>query len=202
MADLYSYRSPDPTWNASAVWPAVERALATLPCGSRVLDVGSGNGLFVGRLAAIGFAAEGCEPSPSGVAVSRAAYPTLVFHEGPAEAAIPYGPYEAVTCIEVIEHVPHTAEFVATLRRLLKPGGRLVLTTPYHGYVKNLAIAVLGRWDAHADPLWEGGHVKFFSKRTLRRALEQGAFEVTGIRGVGRAPYLWTSMVVTATAVE
>jgi len=48
---------------------------------------------------------------------------------------------------------PHTAEFVDTLRRLLKPGGRLVLTTPYHGYVKNLAIAVLGRWDAHADPL-------------------------------------------------
>jgi len=44
--------------------------------------------------------------------------------------------------------------------------------------------------------------VKFFSKRTLKRALEQSAFEVTGIRGVGRVPCLWTSMVVTATAVE
>ena len=75
-----------------------------------------------------------------------------------------------------------------------------MLTTPYHGYLKNLAIALTGRWDSHHDPLWEGGHIKFFSPATITRLLAGAGFAVQSIERVGRVPMLAKSMVVTATA--
>lgn len=44
-----------------------------------------------------------------------------------------------------------------------EPGGRFVCTTPYHGYLKTFALAVAGNSDSHANPLWDGGHIKLFS---------------------------------------
>jgi 2-polyprenyl-6-hydroxyphenyl methylase/3-demethylubiquinone-9 3-methyltransferase len=45
------------------------------------------------------------------------------------------------------------------------------LSTPYHGYLKNLALAVSGKMDSHFGALWYGGHVKFFSIKTLQKLL-------------------------------
>jgi 2-polyprenyl-6-hydroxyphenyl methylase/3-demethylubiquinone-9 3-methyltransferase len=70
------------------------------------------------------------------------------------------------------------------------------LSTPYHGYLKNLALALCDRWDHHHTALWHGGHIKFFSRATIGRLLSDNGFEVQGFRGVGRVPYLWKSMVV------
>jgi hypothetical protein len=76
----------------------------------------------------------------------------------------------------------------------VRPGGRFVCTTPYHGYLKNLAIAVAGKWDSHASPLWDGGHIKLFSRHTLQRLFEEVGFVNTTFEGIGRMPYLWMSM--------
>jgi 2-polyprenyl-6-hydroxyphenyl methylase/3-demethylubiquinone-9 3-methyltransferase len=73
-----------------------------------------------------------------------------------------------------------------------------VLTTPYHGYLKNLALAVTGAMDAHFTALWDGGHIKFWSYRTLRQLLQEFGFGHCEFRGAGRWPALWKSMVVTA----
>lgn len=78
----------------------------------------------------------------------------------------------------------------------LKPRGRFVCSTPYHGYLKNLAIALAGRWDKHADPLWDGGHIKLWSRRTLTRLLQEAGLTRIRFRGVGRAPGLWMTMVM------
>ena len=73
-----------------------------------------------------------------------------------------------------------------------------MLTTPHHGYLKNLAISLVNGWDRHADPLWDGGHIKLFSRKTITRLLEEGGFRATRFGGVGRVPRLWKSMVVVA----
>lgn len=80
----------------------------------------------------------------------------------------------------------------------LKPNGLLVLSTPYHGYLKNLALSVLDAWDTHHTPLWHGGHIKFWSRRTLGQLLSENGFETIGFSGVGRLPYLWKSMILVA----
>jgi 2-polyprenyl-6-hydroxyphenyl methylase/3-demethylubiquinone-9 3-methyltransferase len=72
-----------------------------------------------------------------------------------------------VISLEVVEHVYAPRSFAATIFDLLEPGGIAVLSTPYHGYLKNLAIAALNGFDKHVNPLWDYGHIKFWSQRTL-----------------------------------
>ena len=78
----------------------------------------------------------------------------------------------------------------------LKPGGRFVCSTPYHGYLKNLSIALAGKWDTHADPLWDGGHIKLWSRPTLSRIMTEAGLVNLRFRGAGRWPSMWKSMVM------
>ena len=73
-----------------------------------------------------------------------------------------------------------------------------IISTPYHGYLKNLMLALSGRLDAHFTALWDGGHIKFWSERTMRILLEGAGFEKIVFRGAGRIPLLAKSMIVTA----
>ena len=59
---------------------------------------------------------------------------------------------------------------------LLRPGGLFVVPTPYNGYLKNVALAVSGRMDRHWIALWDGGHIKFWSWKTIRVMLKEGGF--------------------------
>ena len=64
----------------------------------------------------------------------------------------------------------------------------MVVTTPYHGYAKNLALAVTGRFDGHWVPLSDYGHIKFFSKRTLGMLARECGVEPTRWYRLGRNP--------------
>ena len=70
------------------------------------------------------------------------------------------------------------------------------MTTPYHGYLKNLALAVAGQLDGHYQPWRDGGHIKFFSRATVTDLIRREGFVVTGFVRVGRVPPLAKSMVV------
>jgi hypothetical protein len=85
---------------------------------------------------------------------------------------------------------------------VLKPGGHLILSTPYNGYMKNLAISVLNGWDRHINPLWDGGHIKFWSKATLSTLLQEEGFTVERFLGAGRLPWFWKSMILMAKRTE
>jgi 2-polyprenyl-3-methyl-5-hydroxy-6-metoxy-1,4-benzoquinol methylase len=106
--------------------------------------------------------------------------------------------FDAVISTEGIEHLysPHLLPQFAS--GILKPSGVLIITTPYHGFWKNLALSLFNKWDSHHTPLWHGGHVKFWSKATLSLLLEDSGYEVVEFSGVGRVPYLWKSMLLIA----
>ena len=98
-------------------------------------------------------------------------------------------PFLTVISMEVIAHLYSPRTFAAFVRSILEAngGGRFILTTPYHGYLKNLSIA-----------LWEGGHIKFWSRRTLAILLREAGFRNMAFTGAGRIPYLWRHMVFSA----
>ena len=98
----------------------------------------------------------------------------------------------------MIEHLFHPRMLPRFASRLLRSRGHLIVSTPYHSYLKNLAISVAGKWDQHFSPLWDGGHIKFWSRATLTRLFDQEGFDVAEFSGAGRLPYLWKSMVVVA----
>lgn len=108
--------------------------LAELPAGARVLDIGSGNGLFLSAMARIGGITWGCgtEVSARALQTARAVAAMhglrLEFHEVAEPAGWPEGPYDAVTMIDVMHHLPHDLRpfFVKAVAQRLRPGGRFV----------------------------------------------------------------------------
>lgn len=97
-------------------------------------------------------------------------------------------PFRTVISMEVIEHLHSPRTFAAFVRSILEAngGGRFILTTPYHGYLKNLSIALAGKADRHYSALWEGGHIKFWSRRTLAILLREAGFRNMAFTGAGR----------------
>jgi 2-polyprenyl-3-methyl-5-hydroxy-6-metoxy-1,4-benzoquinol methylase len=163
----------------------------------RILDLGCGNGSFSNTLAQMGYAVTGIEESPSGIAIAQQNYPSCEFRQGSiydlANTDLQHS-FDAVIAVEVIEHLSSPRALVTAAKYYLKPEGKLVLTTPYHGYFKNLALAVTGKMDRHFTALWDGGHIKFFSVPTLAQLLQTEGCKDLHFEYAGRMPYLWSSM--------
>jgi 2-polyprenyl-3-methyl-5-hydroxy-6-metoxy-1,4-benzoquinol methylase len=198
----YGWASTEGPQSCGYITPRVLDELATLKV-KRVLDLGSGNGSLCGHMAAHGFDVCGVDYDQAGIDLSRQIHPGVRFHrfgvqDDPAELLALESPFEAVVSTEVIEHLYSPHLLPAFARAVLAPGGKLVITTPYHGYLKNLALALTDKWDHHHTALWHGGHIKFWSRKTITALLESQGFQVERFGGVGRLPYLWKSMVVVA----
>ena len=167
----------------------------------RILDLGCGNGALCRELVDAGLQVSGVEPSLDGIAAARRLVPQSNFYEMSVyddPGKIPESGFDAVVSTEVIEHLFRPRALPLFARAKLRAGGILMLSTPYHGFLKNLAISLMNGWDSHHTPLWDGGHIKFWSRRTLTSLLEQSGFEVIGSHGVGRFPFLWKSMILVA----
>lgn len=194
-----AYGSAEWTWDSEPVVQPVREALRrAAPPPARIFELGCGNGALARTLAAEGWIVHGVDPSEEGIARARAAAPELDLHVGSSEddLAARFGCFDAVVSVEVIEHCFAPRRFVSCAFDLLAPGGTLLLTTPFHGYWKNLALAITGRMDRHFDALHEGGHIKFFSAATLRTLLVRAGFETPRVQRVGRIGPLARSMVV------
>lgn len=177
------------------------RDILTSIQAKRVLDLGCGNGAMAHWLQNCDFKVTGCDVDTAGIKIALTGNSGAVFKRvGIYDQPENLGElsFDAVYSTEVIEHLFFPAALPRFARALLKPGGHLILTTPYHGYIKNLLIALTGKWDSHHDPLWDGGHIKFWSRRTLSALLEKNGFEVVGFYGAGRVYGLWKSMILVA----
>jgi 2-polyprenyl-3-methyl-5-hydroxy-6-metoxy-1,4-benzoquinol methylase len=182
--------------------PHLMNSLAELPAGARVLDAGCGNGFISGEFLKRGFRVLGIDVSESGINICRREYSTGQFEVAsicdPDIKRIIGDEFDAIVASEVVEHLYSPAEFLDNCHSLLKKNGILALSTPYHGYLKNLLLALAGKLDAHLQADHEGGHIKFWSRRSLTKELEAHGFRIVRIVGCGRIPFLWKSMAVKA----
>src|ERR1700744_2599842 len=169
---------------------------------SCILDLGCGNGYLANYLISQGFNAYGTDASAEGIAIAKQAHPDRFFIQDLSTGELPTElkqiPFDTIVSTEVIEHLYDPAGFVAFCKKLLPPGGELIITTPYHGYLKNLVLALFNKWDHHHSPAWHGGHIKFWSRQSLSDLLEKQGFSIIAFKGCGRLPYFWKSMIIKA----
>src|SRR5437867_3004621 len=103
--------------------------------------------------------------------------------------------FDAVIAVEVLEHLLLPRLLLLRAREALRPGGVVILTTPYHGFLKNLALALTNKFDQHWHPLRDYGHVKFFSRETLSQLFAEQGLKAGRFARVGRVPALAKSMI-------
>lgn len=178
-------------------------------CSGPVLDLGCGNGWIARCLLDAGIDVYGVDASISGVEIANGLAPGRFFQLDVQSGQLPVEldsiSFKTVISTEVIEHLYDPRGFLDFANRILtrggQSGGKMVVSTPYHGYLKNLVLALVGKTDSHFTVLWDGGHIKFFSRSTLESMLVERGFIVERFEGAGRIPYLWKSMLVAARTV-
>jgi len=169
-----------------------------LPPYARALDYGCGNGWFADWLASKRFKTVGVDISESGVALARRTIPSVEFSSDISlENLKQLGPFDLVTCIEVIAHCYSPSSELGKIFACLRLGGTLVLSTPYHGYFKNLAMAVTGRLESHLDTSWSGAYVHFFTPRSISKLLVEAGFRDIAVMRAGRIAPVAKSMILT-----
>jgi 2-polyprenyl-6-hydroxyphenyl methylase/3-demethylubiquinone-9 3-methyltransferase len=169
----------------------------------RVLDVGCGNGFWAGEFARRGCRVVGIDPSESGIDLARGSHAALRFEvmeiTPDVLTRLAEEPFDIVVSTEVVEHLYSPQDWAEGCINALRPGGVAIVSTPYHGWLKNLALAATGKLDRHLDALREGGHIKFFSQPVLTQLLTEAGFDDVRFAGAGRVPLMWKSMVLAAT---
>jgi 2-polyprenyl-3-methyl-5-hydroxy-6-metoxy-1,4-benzoquinol methylase len=197
----YAYQDSTPVHHHAYLIEPLLELLSSIkpssPSKPRILDLGCGNGSLSHLIAQQGYEVVGVEDSESGVNYARQTFPDCRFIYA-SIYELPYAElensFDIVISAEVIEHLLYPRELVRAAKKCLKPNGRLILTTPYHGYLKNLVLAISGKMDQHFNPLWDGGHVKFFSVPTLTKLLQEENCGDICFKSSGRFPFLWKSM--------
>lgn len=164
-----------------------------------ICDLGCGNGHLAGRLASLGYQITGVDASQSGIQIAQRTYPEARFVEALIDRNLNeqtgLANFDLVVSSDMIEHLYRPADLLEAACSLLKPEGQIILGTPYHGYLKNLVLAVTGRTDAHFSALHDGGHIKFFSVSTLSTLMVSHSFADLSFSFYGRAPWLWKNMI-------
>ncbi len=205
MADgiSYEYHTAAVECSHAYLLPILNDLLKNLPAGSTVLDLGCGNGSLLATFQGRGWKLYGSDFSPTGISIAREKFPAIEFFLADASAPTgeimaTIGQVDVIISTEVIEHLYDPRGFLRNAHELLRPGGRIVLSTPYHGYLKNVMLSVTGKMDGHFTALWDHGHIKFWSKKTLSTILQEAGFGDIEFTGAGRIPRLWKSMVLQA----
>lgn len=194
----YGWEEAHAEGSHSYLLPEVVRLLKEERMG-RLIDIGAGNGVLLPEWSGMGWQVSAMEPDPDGSLYAAKRAPGSDVRRLSVGDPVPHewkGRFDAAVCLEVVEHLFDPRQLPAVASELLREGGLIVVSTPYHGYLKNLAIALLGKWDFHHDPLWTGGHIKFWSRAKLERLFTEQGFHPVSFNGVGRVPWLWKSMVM------
>ena len=155
----------------------ITRLLGKAPAASRLVDIGCSRGQFVGFAGEAGFQTEGVEPAPDIAAAARElglnVRTGLLEEQQYAEST-----FDAASLFEVVEHLREPLPLLKECRRILKPGGVLLIST---GNAASWTVAAMGaRWDYfHIEK--DGGHISFFNPGSMAVMAKNAGFSVERI---------------------
>ncbi len=163
--------------------------LGHVNAGERALDIGCGEGCFAAELERAGLQVVAADVAEEPLRRARARHPGLDLRlldgEGPWE--LPDASFDVLWAGEVLEHVADTATWLSEARRVLRSGASLLLSTPAHGPLTLMHAALSRRAFATSfDP--RSDHLRFYTRDTLTRLLEDFGFQQVEVRAAGGPP--------------
>lgn len=162
-----------------------------VPAGAGlVLDVGCGAGAFAATLRASRPGAKleiwGVEIMPEAAELARGAVDRVLVGDAVSRVAeLPDAGFDCVVLNDVLEHLAEPAPLLRQVRRVLRPGGALVASLPNVRYFFNVwDLVVRGRWDYADEGILDRTHLRFYTRSSLRRLLEEEGFSVERMQGI------------------
>ncbi len=168
--------------------------------GAHVLDVGCGEGRFAAELVEQGAHVTGIDVAEEPLRRARRRHPGLELQRVDLQGswALDDSSFDVVWAGEVLEHVADTGAWLSEVRRVLRSGGSLLLSTPDHGPLSLLALALSKRAFARRfDPL--GDHLRHYNRATLNLLIESFGFQSVEIRARGGLPGARRRLLLSAT---
>jgi ubiquinone/menaquinone biosynthesis C-methylase UbiE len=162
---------------------------AGLDRAPRVLDVGCGEGYFAAALERAGASVVAVDVVAEPLRRALERHPGLDARLVEPEAALAFedASFDMVWAGETIEHVADTSRWLSELRRVLRSGGVLAISTPDHGPLLRLWLALsAGAFQERFDP--RGDHLRFYTRGGLAGLLADFGFEDVTVRGAGGLP--------------
>jgi methionine biosynthesis protein MetW len=159
--------------------------------GGRLVDIGCGNGAFCRRVRGRFRLIAGLEFSIVAASMAAAAGARVVAADlDHAPLPLRDAAVDVVTCLDVIEHVLDPRRLLRETARVLRPGGRAIVTTPNIQFWRHIWSIVRGRFPrTSTDPEgYDGGHLHYFTFRDLEALAEEAGLEVVHRQGIINAP--------------
>ena len=167
-------------------WPKLSQYIPKEK-GVNIVDFGCGKGEMIGAMKKINPNAHymGLDVSLTALEYANKKYIGVSFKKIEDGGPLPVsdGFADLVFTSEVVEHIYDTNNAFRELGRITKRGGAILLTTPHHGFIKNLMLVLFG-FDTHFSPT--GPHVRFFTNKSLFALLEKNGFEIQKFGYYGR----------------
>ncbi|NKB68360.1 MAG: methyltransferase domain-containing protein [Candidatus Latescibacteria bacterium] len=154
---------------------ALLRLLQVRP-DQRLLDIGCGSGWFSALCQEQGARVWALDMAPAGVARARARFPAVPYFQAGDVYHLPFADasFDAVVLSEVVEHLEHIEQALAQVRRVLKPGGRVLVSVPYRETIlEHLCIHCNQLTPSHA-------HLHSFDESALREHLQEQGLAPAG----------------------
>ena len=167
-------------------WPSIKK-LIPLQNGIKLFDLGCGKGKVLKEMFKLNphLQITAADVSETSLAYAKKHLPKCSFIHIAEGGKLPCADnsFDFITALDVLEHIYDTELVFSELSRILKPGGKLLISVPYYGLIKNLIIALVG-FDLVYNP--RSPHIRYYTKKTLIKEVTSVGLSVERLGYFGR----------------